>query len=187
MHTSLSENPPPLSQQPHNPYLKGSKELVFWFLNLGRWPFMEEAGCQEVNEDEQKNSFLFQSFIASPQGGSFLPSHYWHHLKSLAIFFFDLWRVCWFSSESIGGSRVVEFLPHFCFIPAKSPQGVKKKKNLRWLMKSRAPWYILNLAVSSGFFSLFYLMLYISLYHFRQFKRLKDFWRSLFLLHFEWD
>lgn len=91
---------------------------------------MEEAGCQEANEDEQKHSCLFQSFIASPQGGSFRPSHYWHHLKSLAVFFLDLWRVCWFRSESIGGSRVMEFLPHFCFIPAKSPQGVKKKKKV---------------------------------------------------------
>ena len=42
-------------------------------------------------------------------------------------------------------------------------------------MKSRASWYILNLAVSSGFFPSFYLLLYVSLYHFRQFKQLKDF------------
>lgn len=117
----------PLSQQPHHPYLQGSKELVLWFPNFGRWPFMEEAGCQEANEDEKKKIFfcLLQSFIASPQGDSFLSLSLLTSCQSL-VTFFHLWRVCWLHLESTGWTWIMESSPQFCFIPTKCPQSVKK-------------------------------------------------------------
>ena len=159
----------PLSQQPHHPYLQGSKELVLWFLNLGRWPFMEEAGGQEANEGEKKIFFcLLQSFIASPQGGSFLSLSLLTSCQSLATFFL-LWRVCWLHLESTGGTQIMESSPHFCFIPAKCPRSVKKSL-LAYGVKSSL--VHLELGYAGCIFSPFYLQLCIQLcirlYHFRQ-------------------
>lgn len=113
----------PLSQQPHHPYLQGSKELVLWFLNLGRWPFMEEAGCQEANEGEKKNFFLPFAIIYCISPGRFfsfslladimsVTGHLLPPMESVLASF----RVHWWDPDN---GVLASLLLHSCKMPTK--------------------------------------------------------------------
>ena len=108
----------------------------------------------------------------------------WHHLQSLAIFF-HLWRVCWLHLDSTGGDLdngvFASVLLYSCKMPTKC------KNSLCWLMKSRAPWYILNLAMSSVFSPSSVSSYVLGSIILGNSSSNQEFWRSLFLLGFEWD
>lgn len=70
----------------------------------------------EANEEKQKIlAFFFfgKNFLHLPREGLSFPLIAEHHLKSLAILFFHLWKVGWVSLESTVGSWVMESLYGF--------------------------------------------------------------------------
>ena len=127
---------------------------------------------------------LLQSFIASPQGGSFLSlslltsfavtGHLLPSMESVLAPF----RLHW---GDLDNGVFASVLLYSCKMPTKS------KNSLCWLMKSRAPWYILNLAMSSVFSPSSVSSYVLGSIILGNNSSNKEFWRSLFLLGFERD
>lgn len=147
---------------------------------------MEEAGCQEANEDEKKKFFFLPfAIIYCISPGRFfsfslladimsVTGHLPPPMESVLASF----RVHWLDLDN-------GVLASLLLYSRKMP--TKCKKSLCWLMESRAPWYILNLSMP-GVFSPLSISSYVlgSIISGNNSSD-KDFWMSLFLLGFEWD